>query len=148
MEGVAAHYQRKEIGVPALHVVGMEPLKPKSGAFEPLLLRVAEEGFDLGTDVNFAQAAPERRHERHGRDLFDKRPVLRFRHRGLRCGEGREFSGLGRHRLVQRRKGQRHGARHLTQGALRLDQRLGHRVLPFEFLAHRAWRFGLRHWAG
>ena len=56
----------------------MDLLKPADRIFQPLLLPETEAGFNLRTNIGFADSAVQISHENHRRNLFKQGPVFCF----------------------------------------------------------------------
>ena len=133
-EVLAGRAGHRELGVPAVLVVGVELAIPEDGVFQPLLLGEPEHGLDLRRDVKLVGPFVERGHEGDGRELLDERPVSRLglellglgaevlggsgRGRGGRAVPGRR--GHGQARRIGERQGAEHGL-----GLLKAQGRLG-----------------------
>ena len=85
----AAEEQLSGFHAPALFVVGMDLRIPANRILQPLFLRETEHGFDLRTDVGFADRLVEIGHEHDCGNLLDQGAVLR-----LQVGQ-REIQSLG-----------------------------------------------------
>ena len=74
-EGLPEGAGHRELGMPALAVVGMEARVPKDGVFQPFFLREPEHRLDLRADIELVAAAVQCGHEGDRRDLLHERTI-------------------------------------------------------------------------